>query len=288
MANPFLVLWCDPECQTEARDVRQRLRWTRGEHADIVALRSDVIAWCLRFPLSWGALADIVGSLTQEPRESWALAVVSDPSPILLNILPALRGHVVLEEGIAGKGIDLHWDHPLGPELRKMRLGLWSRGQRQRDEPEDPSERLRPMRNVPRSRDDQLEPQRIEVLLPSGKSPADYAAIAYADVPDGSEQYNGVGGRNVLLFHSAMECRHPPFEPHGEDHPDPSRRRVRQARSDAFVFLNALAVGVRHYSTVRVPNNLIEQLLTKKIMVESVIGGPERNVPHRPNVTERQ
>jgi len=199
---------------------------------------------------------------------------------MLLDALPRLRGQVILEERIAGDDFDLHWDHPLGPQLREMHLGLWSRGRRRREESVAPSESLRSMRNVPRSPNDQLEAQRIEVFLPLEKSPADYAAIAYADVPDGSEQYNGVGGRNVLLFHSAMECGHPPFERHREDHPDPGRRRVRQARPGVFVFLNAPAVGVRHDSTVRVPNNLIKHLLTKKIVVERVIGGPKDDVRH--------
>ena len=278
MPNAWLVIWCDPEWHVHERRIWEKLHWTCYDLAFPMRPGPGAAAWRFGRPLSSEVLTEIVGSLHQEPIESWALAVVSEPSPMLLAVLPRLRGQVVLEESIAGDDFDLHWDHPLGPQLREMHLGLWSRAQCRRDESVDPSESLRSMRNVPRSPDDPLEPQRIEVFLSPRKSPADYAAIAYADVPDGSEQYNGVGGRNVLLFHSAMECGHPPFEPHGEDHPDPGRRRARQARPDVFVFLNAPAVGVRHYSTVRVPNNLIEHLLTKKIVVERVIGEPEGNV----------
>jgi len=278
MPNVWLVIWCDPELEEELPRIRERLCWTKEEHAEVMQLGPDAFAWSLGVPLSSGTLADIIGSLHQARQSSWALALVSEPDRIPLGILPRLSGQLVLDERITGKDLDLHWKHPLGPQLREMHLGLWSRPQGRRDESVDPSKSLRRMRNVPRSPDHRLEPQRIEVFLSPQESPADYAAIAYADVPDGSEQYNGVGGRNVLLFHSAMECGHPPFEPHGEDHADRGRRRGRQARPDVFVFLNAPAVGVRHYSTVRVPNNLIEQLLTKKIVVERVIGEPEGNV----------
>jgi hypothetical protein len=275
MPNVWLVIWCDPELEEEVPRIQERLRWTREKRAEVMQVGPNAFAWSLGVPLSSGMLADIVGSLHQEPESSWALALVSEPDRIPLGILPRLSGQVVLDERITGNALDLHWDHPLGPQLREMHLGLWRRADGRRDEPVDPSESLRRMRNVPRSPNHLLAPQQIRVSLPPGKSPADYAAIAYADVPDGSEQYNGVGGRNVLLFHSAMKCRHPPFEPHGGDHPA------------VFVFLNAPAVGVRHYSTVRVPNNLIDHLLTKKIVVERVIGGPKGDVRHRPDVTKR-
>jgi len=287
MPNAWLVIWCDPELQDEVPSTWERLRWTREKHAEVLQLGPGAFAWRLGVPLSSGMLADLVGSLPQTRKSSWALAGVSEPSCIPLDILPTLRGEVVLDERITGNDLDLHWDHPLGPRLREMHLGLWSRGQRRREESVDPSESLRSMRNVPRSPNDRLEPQRMEVCLSPQKSPADYAAIAYGDVPDGSEQYNGVGGRNVLLFHSAMECGHPPFEPHREDHPDPGRRRVPEGRPDVFIFLNAPAVGVRHYGTAGVPNALIDHLLAKRLVVERAIGGPEDHVRDRRDLAER-
>jgi hypothetical protein len=225
-------------------------------------------------------LADIAGSLHQEPEASWTLAGVADPRHIPLDILPKLRGQVVLDESITGDDFDLHWDHPLGAELREMHLGLWRRGQCRQDESVDPSETLRKMRNLPRSPNDSLQPQRVEVRLPPGKSPAQYAAIAYSDVPDGSDKYNGIGGRNVLLFHSAMKCGHPPFDPHGADHPDYRRGRPPHTDPGVFVFLNAPAVGVKHFSMDRVFNNLIDHVLARRISVECATAEREDHDRH--------
>lgn len=280
MPNAWLVIWCDPEREERARQIRQILQWTRGENAEALRLGSSVLAWALGIPLCSGMLADIVGPLHQEPECSWALAVVSEPSQILLDILPKLRGQVVLDQRIAGDDIDLYWDHPLGRDLHEKHLGLWSRGQRRREEPSDPSETLRKMRNVPRSPNDRLESQHVAVRLQPGVSPAQYAGIAYSDVPDGSEEYNGVGGQNVLLFHSAMECGQPPFEPHGADRSDYGKKRLRPTDPDVFVFLNAPAVGVRHFSVDPVPNSLVGHVLARRISVERAIAEPEDHVRH--------
>ena len=278
MPSTWLVIWCDPEREEQARRIWQRLQWTRGEHAEMLHLGPGVLAWTLSVPLSPGVLADIVGLLHQEPQRSWALAGVAEPSLPILDMLPNLRGQVVLDERISGDDFDLHWDHPLGSKLREMHLGLWSRGQRCREESVDPSDDLRKMRNVPGSSNDLLEPQRVEVRLQTGMIPAQYAPVAYSDVPDGSDKYNGSGGQNVLLFHSAMKCGYPPFEPYDTDHPDQGIRRLRPTEPGKFVFLNAPAVGVRHFAVDRVPDNLVDHVLARRISVERAIAEPETHV----------
>jgi len=288
--NLQLVIWVNPEHDDRLLHVVQQLSWTRAEGSEISRWAHNLFSWPVRTPLNEGVLVKIGRSIENSPSDGWAIALVAEPgSTWFANNLAQLPGQILVDEHIAAAlRIPLHWDHPMRLELRRQQLGLWSRRDFQEPEPEDPGEALRKMRNVPRSREHGLESQSVEVRLPLGKSPADYAATAYADVPDGSAERRGIGGRHVLLFHSAMNCHRHPFAPNRDDLPprEPGRHE-KPIEPGGFVFLNATAAEVQHYSVNSIPNNLVDHVLNGRISVEQVIGGPDHHVRYRPDPEER-
>jgi hypothetical protein len=288
-SNPWLIVWLNPEYGERLDHILHRLSWTRGESSEISRLSTNICNWRVKIPLNEGLLIEILGSLSNSPNDAWALAFVREPGTWLANNLAQLHGHIVVDERIAAAlRIPIHRDHPMGLKLRRQHLGVWRRSNFRESEPEDPVESLRQMRNVPRSRESWLESQSVDVRLPLGKSPADYAGVAYADTSDGGTDQNGIGGRHVLLFHSAMMCGRHPFVPHGDDQPPPILRSSGTlSEPDAFVFLNSAAVGVQHYSTSALPNNLVDHILNNRISVEQIVGGPHHHVRYRPDPEER-
>ena len=289
-SNQRLVLWLNPEYGERSHNIFEQLSWTRTELSGISHLTPTIFSWPVKTSINEGVLLDILGSLGNAPKDAWAIAFVAEPGTWIANNLAQLYGHIIVDERIAAAlRTPLHWDHPMGAKLRRQHLGLWNRIDLPEPEHSDPAEPLRHMRNVPTSREHWLESQRVEVRLPLGKSPADYAAVAYADVPDGGSDQNGIGGRHVLLFHSAMACGRHPFAPHGGDQPSPSLLRSGTVREpDAFVFLNSAAADVRHYSANVPANNIVDHILKKRISVERVVGGPDnQNVRYRSDPEER-
>jgi hypothetical protein len=282
MAKGYLVLWVAPTREQEnlaqAREIMRLLVWTMAKGGEVFHPTSDTVAWPLGATVSRGVLANIAGTLAQEDR-TWALALLPEPSRRIIQLLPRLRGEIVIDERTAGDDCGRHWDHPLGRELRELGLALCRQSDHENEDQLDPTEKLRGMRNVPGSPEERLEPQRIAIRLPKGRNPGDYADVAYADVPDGSANYNGLGGRHVLLFHSAMNCGCPPYEPpEGEER----GQRVRPgsaAEPGVFVFLNAAAVGVKFMPAADEdhPNNLVAHVRAGRIHVERGVAGPEEH-----------
>jgi hypothetical protein len=286
--NLQLVIWVHPEYGDAFHHVVQRLGWTKAEVSEISRLAPNILSWPVRISLDESVLVKVGHSIRNLPSDAWAIAFVKDPGTWLRKNLAQLRGQIVIDEHVAAAlHVQVHCDHPMHRELREQHLGLWSLREFQEPKPEDPGEALRKMRNVARLREYGLESQSIGVRLPIGKSPADYAATAYADVPDGSDEHSGIGGRHVLLFHSAMKCHRHPFAANGGDPPPMKRGSEETPEPSAFVFLNATAAEVQYYSVNRIKNNLIDHVLNGRISVEQVIGGPDHHVRYRPDSEER-
>ena len=294
MAEGNLVLWAASTREDRAHEIVKRLGWTMAKGGEISHPAPYVFVWPLKTAATHGLLMDIAGSLTREERYTWALALLSKPpSQQLIQLLPRLHGEIVIDERTVGADFARRRDHPLAGLLRELGLALWDpesrQFERENDDLLDPTVALRKMRNVPASPHEQLEPQRIAVRLPKGRTAGDYAHVAYADVPDGSEDHNSLGGRHVLLFHSAMKCGYPPFEP-------PEQERSRRppylesaGEPGVFVFLNAAAVGVKFVPVDNDhPNSLVAHLRVGRIHIERGIAEPEEHhVPVRPDFEER-
>lgn len=172
-ANLQLVIWVHPEYDDEFHHVIQRLSWTRAEVSEISHLAPNILSWSVRIPLDESVLIRIGKSIKNFPSDSWAIAFVEETGTWLRKNLAQLCGQIVVDERpAAALRIHVHCDHPMHRELRRQHLGLWIR--REFPEPnaeDDPGEALRKIRNVPRSRDYELESQSVEVRLPLGKSP---------------------------------------------------------------------------------------------------------------------
>jgi hypothetical protein len=279
MMKGWLVFHCPPGDLQERQihTLLQQLRWTMAKHHTANRPALDVVAWQSCVTASRHNLDRLAEDLDSARLRAVTAAHVAEPSLQVFDLLREVRGEIVIDERIAGKDCQLHWDHPLASRLRELGFALWPRGYQSDEEPaEDLHEEseafldaLREMRNVPRPSDEVLKPQHVAVHLPHGKSPGDYAEVAYSDVPDGSQCNNGLGGRHVLLFHSAMQCNCPPYDLHRSNNRD---ERLAQGRTvlepREFVFLNAAAAGVRYVDEDS--NGLVAHVRSGRIRVEAV------------------
>jgi hypothetical protein len=208
-----------------------------------------------------GALYTLIVSWKKFSREvpTLGIAALSPHNERYLDaLLGEFRGCLLIEVSIAEE-----MQHSLFSELAEFRtlnfsdIWLYCVGpSRQEDSSKDKPRSLRNL--VPEGTDAPPEDSVTVTLLPE-QCPSELLDVVYADVPEGGEYSNDIGGRHVLFLASL----------------DRSRRFGRDRPSDrSFTFFNSSALGVMQARPLPDKVDLLSRIREGKVRVVTAVGEP--------------